>query len=70
MAASVVPSSAIDSVSPIAERYDGSAVPGFGGSINATIQPNCARPLIVLVSEKSRYHKPKANNARAAAATT
>ena len=40
IAASVVPSSAIDSVSPSDFRYSGSDEPGSGGSINSEIQPS------------------------------
>ena len=69
-AATVVPSNAIESVSPSAFRYSGSEEPGSGGSINSVIQPSWCRPLKKRVGEKLRSTRPKMKIAKANSATS
>ncbi len=68
IAASVVPSNAIDKVSPSAFRYSGNDEPGSGGSINSVIQPSSRNPVMNRVGEKSRSTRPKMKMPKASSA--
>ena len=64
-AAMVVPSSAIDRVSPSAERLAGNDEPGSGGIIISVIQPSWLSPEINFDGEKSRSTRPNTKIAKA-----